>query len=138
MTARPAQEASAGGRGVWHLLQAMHTNGNCVGTDVPHKWFPLEGFTPAEYDQYAAWACEGCPVRDECLTYAIETRQLHGVWGGMAEHRIQVLVDGAGGLSQVGRDGHPAATKPPRFLVSLPGGAVQDTLPMDVFPDDAA
>lgn len=27
--------------------------------------------------------CRRCAVRWECLTYAIETRQRHGVWGGL-------------------------------------------------------
>lgn len=81
MTAQPNQRTSAARRGVWHLLQAMHTHGKCVDTTTPHKWFPLDRLTPGESDQYAAWACDGCPVRDECLTYAIETRQQHGVWG---------------------------------------------------------
>jgi WhiB family redox-sensing transcriptional regulator len=26
--------------------------------------------------------CAGCPVLEECLSYAIETRQTEGVWGG--------------------------------------------------------
>jgi len=26
--------------------------------------------------------CEGCPVQDECLAYAIETGQNEGIWGG--------------------------------------------------------
>lgn len=27
--------------------------------------------------------CAGCPVRDECLDFAIRTEQEHGIWGGM-------------------------------------------------------
>jgi len=26
--------------------------------------------------------CAGCPVADECLSYAIETNQTDGIWGG--------------------------------------------------------
>jgi WhiB family transcriptional regulator, redox-sensing transcriptional regulator len=26
--------------------------------------------------------CAGCPVRDDCLAFAIETNQSQGVWGG--------------------------------------------------------
>jgi WhiB family transcriptional regulator, redox-sensing transcriptional regulator len=29
----------------------------------------------------ALWA--GCPVRDDCLAFAVRTRQAHGIWGGM-------------------------------------------------------
>lgn len=27
--------------------------------------------------------CSACPVADECLTYAIETNQSIGIWGGL-------------------------------------------------------
>lgn len=26
--------------------------------------------------------CAGCPVADQCLSYAIETNQTEGIWGG--------------------------------------------------------
>ncbi len=26
--------------------------------------------------------CKGCPVRYECLEYALGTEQAHGIWGG--------------------------------------------------------
>ena len=28
--------------------------------------------------------CAGCPVRDDCLAFAIESNQSQGVWGGQA------------------------------------------------------
>lgn len=28
--------------------------------------------------------CEGCPVQDVCLDWAIITNQEHGMWGGMS------------------------------------------------------
>lgn len=30
--------------------------------------------------------CAGCPVRAECLEYALAFREKHGVWGGTSEH----------------------------------------------------
>lgn len=27
--------------------------------------------------------CASCPVADECLAYAMETRQAEGIWGGL-------------------------------------------------------
>jgi WhiB family redox-sensing transcriptional regulator len=27
--------------------------------------------------------CARCPVRDECLEYAIQIRETHGIWGGL-------------------------------------------------------
>ncbi len=31
--------------------------------------------------------CAGCPVRDECLEFALETRQRYGIWGGTTERQ---------------------------------------------------
>ena len=37
--------------------------------------------------------CAGCPVRAECLEWALATREPHGVWGGYSEiERRQILV----------------------------------------------
>ena len=33
--------------------------------------------------------CADCPIREECLTAALERHEPHGVWGG------QILIDGA-------------------------------------------
>lgn len=36
--------------------------------------------------------CNECPVRPECLDWALSTKEPHGVWGGYAESdRKQVL-----------------------------------------------
>lgn len=32
--------------------------------------------------QQAKAVCRECPVRQECFTFAVETGQRHGVWGG--------------------------------------------------------
>ncbi|MEM9200590.1 MAG: WhiB family transcriptional regulator [Actinomycetota bacterium] len=29
--------------------------------------------------------CEGCTVRGECLQYAVNIREQHGIWGGLSE-----------------------------------------------------
>ncbi|CAN5810582.1 hypothetical protein BH23ACT5_BH23ACT5_08260 [soil metagenome] len=47
-------------------------------------------FSPSLKAQAAAKRiCSTCPVRWECLFYAIDTRQQFGVWGGLsAEERL--------------------------------------------------
>lgn len=35
--------------------------------------------------------CATCEVRAECLVYAYDTRQSHGVWGGLDEHERRTL-----------------------------------------------
>jgi WhiB family redox-sensing transcriptional regulator len=49
--------------------------------------YPAEVFFPPSDVPAAANAakaiCEGCPVREECLSFALETAQAEGVWGAM-------------------------------------------------------
>lgn len=49
--------------------------------------YPAELFFPPSDAPSAANAakaiCQGCPVREECLSFALETAQAEGVWGGM-------------------------------------------------------
>jgi WhiB family redox-sensing transcriptional regulator len=35
----------------------------------------------------ALLVCSGCAVRDECLDFAVETRQRYGIWGGTTERQ---------------------------------------------------
>jgi WhiB family redox-sensing transcriptional regulator len=36
--------------------------------------------------------CSRCLVRGECLAFAIRTRQMHGIWGGLTEEERYPLV----------------------------------------------
>jgi WhiB family redox-sensing transcriptional regulator len=36
--------------------------------------------------------CAGCPVRVECLNYALDHRADHGVWGGESERERQRIM----------------------------------------------
>lgn len=38
---------------------------------------------PLEQPTAAKKVCTGCPVRTDCLTYALRTHQDYGVWGGL-------------------------------------------------------
>jgi WhiB family redox-sensing transcriptional regulator len=66
-------------------------------------------------DQLEAIAiCATCPVRDDCLTFAVRTGQQYGIWGGQPEQTIRRLIarDRAG--RPQGRavpEGHPQASK---------------------------
>jgi WhiB family redox-sensing transcriptional regulator len=52
----------------------------------PELFFPIGSTGDALEEIDAAKAvCRTCPVRRECLAFAIETNQESGVWGGMAE-----------------------------------------------------
>lgn len=52
----------------------------CVGQPTA-VFFPRDT-GPQAYDQALA-VCARCPVRAECLDYALRTRQVDGMWGGV-------------------------------------------------------
>lgn len=47
----------------------------------PSIFFPSDGLGV----QAAQKICEGCPVVESCLEYALANRIDHGVWGGCSE-----------------------------------------------------
>jgi WhiB family redox-sensing transcriptional regulator len=44
-------------------------------------WFPSKG----QEQEPAKTLCAVCPVRTDCLDYALASPELRGVWGGMGE-----------------------------------------------------
>jgi WhiB family transcriptional regulator, redox-sensing transcriptional regulator len=52
----------------------------CAETD-PELFFPENGGSVRDAKQ----VCSRCPVRAECLAYALDTNQRFGVWGGLSE-----------------------------------------------------
>ncbi|WP_328344877.1 WhiB family transcriptional regulator [Micromonospora sp. NBC_00421] len=52
----------------------------------PELHFPVGTSGPALIQTEQAKAnCRRCPVKDECLSWALDSGQDHGVWGGMSE-----------------------------------------------------
>ena len=49
----------------------------------PAAFFPSDGAGV----EIARGICEDCPVRHECLEYALAERVDHGVWGGCSERQ---------------------------------------------------
>jgi WhiB family redox-sensing transcriptional regulator len=60
--------------------------GACRDTD-PAVFFP----TTRDGVDEALAVCATCPVRSDCLDYAIEARERFGVWGGMTEKQRRRL-----------------------------------------------
>src|SRR5712664_3272641 len=57
----------------------------------PELFFPVAARGPGARETARAKAvCAACRVRPQCLQYALATRQLHGVWGGMSEDERQL------------------------------------------------
>lgn len=52
----------------------------CRGSD-PEMFFTARGEHDRRHEAQAI--CQPCPVRIECLEYAIDAAEPHGVWGGL-------------------------------------------------------
>ncbi len=54
----------------------------CLLAD-PDLFFPISSAGPAERQiARAKRICAGCPVRQECLEFALSQGQAYGIWGG--------------------------------------------------------
>lgn len=72
-------------RGHWRSAAA------CRVAD-PELFFPVSSSGPdLEQEAEAKEVCARCQVRPECLAFALRTRQVHGVWGGMSEQERYLL-----------------------------------------------
>lgn len=66
-------------------------NAACIGTD-PDAFFPTEhGQERSARIINAKKLCSGCPVQNECLTYALEAGEAFGVWGGLDARERRTL-----------------------------------------------
>ncbi|MET9019239.1 WhiB family transcriptional regulator [Actinopolymorpha sp. NPDC004070] len=83
------------------LREITHHRGLCSrNADRADEWFlpePNPGSTKARdaYERRAEELCCGCPVRVECLEFALRRETGHaawGVWGGLAPWRREELV----------------------------------------------
>jgi len=62
----------------------------CAGHPDRDCWFP-DDYSNSAADRAVA-TCRACPVRAECLDFAINTHQSEGVWGGMTPSQRRRLV----------------------------------------------
>ena len=45
-----------------------------------------------EREQRAKMICVSCPVRQDCLDFALRVGEGHGIWGGLNENERRALV----------------------------------------------
>lgn len=58
----------------------------------PDLFFPIGNTGPAlDQIEAAKRVCSPCEVRQECLEWALSTRQDSGVWGGLSEDERKAL-----------------------------------------------
>lgn len=67
-------------------------NSAACRTEDPDLFFPIGTSGPALMQTEQAKAvCRRCPVREQCLEWALETGQSIGVWGGTGEEERRAL-----------------------------------------------
>jgi WhiB family redox-sensing transcriptional regulator len=75
--------------------ESWRLDGLCAETD-PEAFFPEKGGSTRD----AKRVCAGCPVRSECLEYALGNDERFGIWGGLSEReRRRVRLQRRGILS---------------------------------------
>jgi WhiB family transcriptional regulator, redox-sensing transcriptional regulator len=52
---------------------------SCATID-PELWYPK---AVEDSGRVAKWICRRCPVMSECLQYALDNDEVHGIWGGL-------------------------------------------------------
>jgi WhiB family redox-sensing transcriptional regulator len=63
----------------------------CLDED-PELFFPIGNTGPAILQiEEAKQVCRRCDVQEQCLAWALESGQDHGVWGGMSEDERRAL-----------------------------------------------
>jgi hypothetical protein len=73
--------------GYWELLRAIHAAGEVPCKKQPGIFYPEDYPDPIVRKQATKTAkalCKTCPVMSECLTYALESNERFGVWGGLS------------------------------------------------------
>ncbi len=66
-------------------------NAACRDT-APDLFFPI-GSTGLAIEQIAAakTVCDGCPAKEPCLQFALDTNQDSGIWGGSTEDQRRTI-----------------------------------------------
>jgi WhiB family transcriptional regulator, redox-sensing transcriptional regulator len=84
---RPVQAAKPGEatrrRGLVHKPEPWMREGACRNAADPDAWFPERGEHGARIDEALRICREECPVRLACLSYALNSGERDGIWGGM-------------------------------------------------------
>ncbi len=66
--------------------RAWMVDAKCLDAD-PEAFFPEKGGSTRE----AKRICAACPVRQECLDYAMSNDERFGIWGGLSERERRRL-----------------------------------------------
>ncbi|HEY2285934.1 MAG TPA: WhiB family transcriptional regulator [Streptosporangiaceae bacterium] len=67
------------------------SRGACLNAD-PDVFFPISvAGASATQVRTARAICAGCPVRPDCTDFALEHREISGIWGGTTDEERRKL-----------------------------------------------
>jgi len=69
-------------------------NAACRGTDTSNFYHPENERGPSRVkrEMRAKAVCAGCSVIENCLRWAVDTREPYGVWGGLSPEDRESLL----------------------------------------------
>ncbi|HMH94015.1 MAG TPA: WhiB family transcriptional regulator [Streptosporangiaceae bacterium] len=67
----------------------------CAKSAYPDDWFPDAGRPSARAVRNVERTCGACPVRAQCLAYALGNGIRYGTWGGLTEEERRGIPRGA-------------------------------------------
>lgn len=75
------------------LPPAWHAQAVCGVASGDAEFFPEKGGASRSHAAQAAkTTCQGCPVKQQCLDYALEHRVAFGIWGGLSAMERRQLI----------------------------------------------
>lgn len=69
---------------------AWTDSASCSSTD-PEIFFPEKGRKSERETQIAKSICRECPVKQQCLEYALAYPDTHGIWAGLTADELATL-----------------------------------------------
>lgn len=70
-------------------IESWYRDASCAESDVNKEWFHS---TDPRHVKFAKAVCQGCPVIEECLEYALSAPDQWGVWGGLSERERRTIL----------------------------------------------
>lgn len=64
--------------------------------DNPDAFFANDGPNDLHIAEMAKKLCAECPLQTMCLQYALDNREVHGIWGGLTQKARRVLTRSKG------------------------------------------
>lgn len=67
-------------------------DGNCTDPSIDPEWFfPESEHYNNQTTKVALKICSTCPVKRECLEYALSHWPIYGIWGGLRTKQLKEL-----------------------------------------------